>query len=58
MGSSNCPGHGNFLEEPICYRGPTSIVFSDTIPISVQFERGKDGIILGEADVQRFCCTT
>ena len=47
----NCPGHGNFLEEPICYRGPYeySVPGHDT-DFSTQFERGKDGIILGEED--------
>jgi cytochrome c oxidase subunit 1 len=47
----NKPGHGNFLSEPIAYRGP----YEYSVPghekdYSPQFERGPDGVILGEED--------
>ncbi|MDE0570877.1 MAG: cbb3-type cytochrome c oxidase subunit I [Verrucomicrobiales bacterium] len=47
----NKPGHGNFLSEPIAYRGP----YEYSVPghekdFSPQFERGPDGVILGEED--------
>jgi cytochrome c oxidase subunit 1 len=47
----NKPGHGNFLSEPIAYRGPYEYsVPSHEKDYSPQFERGPDGIILGEED--------
>ena len=46
----NCPGHGNFLEEPICYSPYEYSVPGHDTDFSTQFERGKDGIILGEED--------
>ena len=47
----NKPVHGNFLSEPIAYRGPYEYsVPSHEKDYSPQFERGPDGIILGEED--------
>ncbi len=47
----NCPPHGNFVNEPIAYRGP----YEYSVPgykddYTPQFERGNDGVILGEED--------
>jgi len=47
----NRPGHGNFISEPFAYRGPYEYSVpgheSDYTP---QFERGTDGVILGEEE--------
>ena len=45
----NKPPHGNFVEEPVAYRGP----YEYSVPgheddFTPQFERGDDGVVLGE----------
>ena len=47
----NRPPHGNFVTEPIAYRGPYeySVEGHDT-DFTPQFEKGTDGLILGEED--------
>ncbi|MFP6873384.1 MAG: cbb3-type cytochrome c oxidase subunit I [Verrucomicrobiales bacterium] len=47
----NRPPHGNFVSEPCAYRGP----YEYSVPgheddYTPQFERGNDGVILGEED--------
>ncbi len=47
----NCPPHGNFTEEPIAYRGPYEYsVSGHSTDFTPQFERGDDGVILGEEE--------
>ncbi|MED5584870.1 MAG: cbb3-type cytochrome c oxidase subunit I [Verrucomicrobiota bacterium] len=47
----NMPPHGNFVTEPIAYRGPYEYsVEGHENDYTPQFERGTDGVILGEED--------
>ena len=47
----NKPGHGNFISEPIAYRGPYEYsVPGHELDYTPQFERGNDGVILGEEE--------
>jgi cytochrome c oxidase subunit 1 len=45
----NRPPHGNFITEPCAYRGPYEYsVLGHATDYTPQFERGDDGVILGE----------
>ena len=47
----NRPPHGNFVTEPVAYRGPYEYsVTGHEEDYTPQFECGTDGVILGEAD--------
>ena len=47
----NKPPHGNFVTEPVAYRGPYEYsVKGHATDYTPQFERGDDGVILGEED--------
>jgi cytochrome c oxidase subunit 1 len=49
----NCPGHGNFLTEPVVYRGPYEYsVPGHPTDFTPQFEKGTDGFVPEEGPAE------